>query len=70
MDDYSYRPFTMDEINGQKGNNLLEKIDEIPNSVIDSVIASDEMKVVSLLAAYCCLSISIISFIFYLKIFI
>ena len=29
MDDYSYKPFTMDEINGQKGNNLLEKIDEM-----------------------------------------
>ena len=29
MDDYSYKPFTMDEINGQKGNTLLEKIDEM-----------------------------------------
>ena len=29
MDDYSYRPFTMDEINGQKGNTILEKIDEM-----------------------------------------
>jgi len=29
MDDYSYKPFTMDEINGQKGNSLLEKIDEM-----------------------------------------
>ena len=29
MEDYSYKPFTMDEINGQKGNLILEKIDEI-----------------------------------------
>ena len=29
MEDYSYKPFTMDEINGQKGNSILEKIDEI-----------------------------------------
>ena len=29
MDDYSYKPFTMDEINGQKGNSILEKFDEI-----------------------------------------
>ena len=29
MDDYSYKPFTMDEINGQKGNTILEKIDEM-----------------------------------------
>ena len=33
MDDYSYKPFTMDEINGQKGNGLLEKIDEIITSI-------------------------------------
>ena len=29
MDDYSYKPFTIDEINGQKGNTILEKIDEM-----------------------------------------
>ena len=29
MEDYSYKPFTMDEINGQKGNTILEKIDEM-----------------------------------------
>ena len=29
MEDYSYKPFTMDEINGQKGNYILEKIDEV-----------------------------------------
>ena len=29
MDDFSYKPFTMDEINGQKGNTILEKIDEM-----------------------------------------
>ena len=29
MEDYSYKPFTMDEINGQKGNAILEKFDEI-----------------------------------------
>jgi hypothetical protein len=29
MEDYSYKPFTMDEINGQKGNTLLEKIEEM-----------------------------------------
>ena len=29
MDNYSYKPFTMDEINGQKGNAILEKIDEM-----------------------------------------
>ena len=33
MDDYSYKPFTMDEINGQKGNSILEKIDEIITSI-------------------------------------
>jgi len=33
MEDYSYKPFTMDEINGQKGNGLLEKIDEIITSI-------------------------------------
>ena len=33
MDDYSYKPFTMDEINGQKGNTILEKIDEIITSI-------------------------------------
>ena len=29
MEDYSYKPLTMDEINGQKGNTILEKIDEM-----------------------------------------
>lgn len=29
MEDCSYKPFTMDEINGQKGNAILEKFDEI-----------------------------------------
>ena len=29
MEDYSFKPFTMDEINGQKGNSILDKIDEI-----------------------------------------
>ena len=29
MEDYSFKPFTMDEINGQKGNGILDKIDEI-----------------------------------------
>ena len=33
MVDYSYKPFTMDEINGQKGNSILEKIDEIITSI-------------------------------------
>ena len=33
LDDYSYRPFTMDEINGQKGNSILEKIDEMIASI-------------------------------------
>ena len=33
MEDYSYKPFTMDEINGQKGNTILEKIDEIITSI-------------------------------------
>ena len=34
MDDYSYKPFTMDEINGQKGNSILEKLDETIISII------------------------------------
>ena len=33
MDDYSYKPFTMDEINGQKGNSILEKIEEMITSI-------------------------------------
>ena len=33
MIDYSYKPFTMDEINGQKGNSILEKFDEIITSI-------------------------------------
>ena len=33
MEDYSYKPFSMDEINGQKGKELLEKIDEIISSI-------------------------------------
>ena len=32
MDNYSYKPFTMDEINGEKGNSILEKIDEMITS--------------------------------------
>ena len=33
MEDNSYKPFTMDEINGQKGNGILEKIEEIITSI-------------------------------------
>ena len=33
MDDYSYKPFTMDEINGQRGNSILEKFEEISTSI-------------------------------------
>ncbi len=33
LEDYSFKPFTMDEINGQKGNSILEKIDEIITSI-------------------------------------
>ena len=29
IEDNSFKPFTMDEINGQKGNSILDKIDEI-----------------------------------------
>ena len=33
LEDYSFKPFTMDEINGQKRNSILEKIDEIITSI-------------------------------------
>ena len=35
MENYSFKPFTIDEINGQKGNSIMDKIDEIITLVQD-----------------------------------